>query len=132
MHTNIKTFEDACKSENISTELPNVSVIPELEQEAVINFYKALIICKALNNTVEKDWRPNWNNYSEQKYYPWFDLENYDKTVSGSGFSFDGCAYVDSGTFVGSRLCFINSELATYAGKQFTDVYKAFFTFPVN
>lgn len=92
MHTKIKTFEDACESLNISNEIPNVSIILETEQNAVVNFYKALIICKALNNTVKKDWKPDWNNYREYKYYPWFDLENYDKTVSGSGFSFCGFA----------------------------------------
>lgn len=129
MHTKIKTFEDACKSLNISNEIPNVSIILETEQNAVVNFYKALIICKALNNTIKKDWNPDWNNYREYKYYPWFDLENYDKTVSGSGFSFNACACVGTATTVGSRLCFISSELATYAGKQFTDIYKAFFTF---
>lgn len=128
MHTKIKTFEDACKSINISIETPNVSMLPESEQLAVLGFYKALIICKALNNTVQKDWQPNWDNYEEYKYFPWFDLRKKKNIVSGSGFSFGDFAYDDSFTFVCSRLCFINSELATYAGNQFLDVYKDFFT----
>lgn len=52
----------------------------------------------------------------KNKYYPYFQ-------VSGSAFVFHDYAFWSQCTDVSSRLCFKNAELATYAGKQFTDLY---------
>lgn len=52
----------------------------------------------------------------KNKYYPYFQ-------VSGSAFVFNFCHDWVESTVVGSRLCFKNAELATYAGKQFIDIY---------
>ena len=120
MKNKIKTFEDACKALNISTALPivnTVNTIPEEMQKAVHSHYKLMVITKALN----EGWEPNWNDSNEWKYYPWF-------SMGGSrGFSYYGCDGL-SGSYVGARLCFKSHELAEYAGAQFKELYKEYFT----
>jgi hypothetical protein len=123
MNTEIKTFEDACKHLGITNDTPNVSILPEQHQKAITAHYKLVIIAQALND----GWEPDWNNYSEYKYYPWFDLEIYGDAVPGSGFSYRGCVCGRTHSRVGSRLCYKSSDLAEYAGKQFLDLYKDYF-----
>ena len=105
------SFPDACEVLGI---MP--SDIVNAEDTADEAAYKKLkIIAKALN----EGWAPDWNNANQYKYYPYFKLQG--------GFSFRafGCSYALS--FVGSRLCFKSRELAEYAGKTFTDLYKSYF-----
>ena len=79
-----------------------------------------MIIYKAINN----GWKPDWNNYDECKYYPWFG-------VLSSGFGFDSSVYRydRSITAVGSRLCTDSSEKALYIAKQFESEYKDYFLY---
>ena len=117
----VKTFEDACKKEGIDPKaLPDVNMIPETFRKAIINYYKLFIIFKAINN----GWTPDWNDYSQYKYYPWLKILS-----SGSGFDFSDSSYycVDAATFVGSRLCTDTAEKALYIGKQFCEEYAEFF-----
>jgi hypothetical protein len=113
----VKTYEDACKvlGLNPSDQLPSTN---SKDAAAIIAYAKLFIIARALN----EGWVPDWNNSSQYKYYPWFDMR------AGSGFSNDvyGGSYTTSG--VGSRLCFKSEELARYAGKQFLSIYKDAFT----
>lgn len=120
----VKTFEDAINllGDKVS---PNVSVL--LAYNGVDNAMIAAraaaelsIIAEALN----EGWKPDWDNSNQYKYWPWFDMRS-----SGSGFSFYvyGCDF--SGSRAGSRLCFKSRELAEYAAKQFTDIYKQFMCF---
>jgi phage pi2 protein 07 len=114
----IKTWEDVCKELKINPKiLPDVSKLPEGDRKHVTANYKLIKLAQALN----EGWKPNWNNSSEYKYYPWF-------KGSGSGLSFGDYVYSGSLTSVGSRLCFKTRELAEYAGKQFTAIYSEFLT----
>jgi len=81
---------------------------------------QAYILLKMLVTSLNEGWKPNWNNDSEYKYFPWFYMGG------SSGFRFNDYAYWRSGSYVGSRLCFKSRELAEYAGKQFTEQYKQF------
>lgn len=85
-----------------------------LKQQIVV------VITKALN----EGWTPDWSNSNETKYFPWFRMGS----SSGSGFSFNGYGGWATSSTVGSRLCFKSRELAEYAGKQFTEIYKEFMT----
>jgi hypothetical protein len=121
MYTDIKTFEDACKVLNLdsTTIIPDFSLFPKSDKEAMKAHAKLVIIAKAING----DWVPDWNNWDQYKYYPWFEMGS----PSGGGFSYDD--YADWGAYsaVGSRLCFETREIAKYVGKQFEDLYKVYF-----
>ncbi len=111
----VKSFEDACKVLKIKPTLPVVVMLPKKHQAAIVAGYKLVIITEALN----EGWIPNWDNSSEPKYYPYFDMRKV------SGFSY--CDYLDwnASTSAASRLCFKSSELAKFAGTQFVEIYKA-------
>jgi hypothetical protein len=119
MYTEIKTFEEACIKLNIAPVLPDVSMLDPKDQEPVIANYKLDKINQALND----GWEPNWDDRKEWKYYPWFK-----QSSSGSGFAY--CVYCCDVTrsYVGSRRVYKSSEIAIYAGQQFTDLYKSVFT----
>ena len=119
-YTTIKTFEDACKKVNTDpAKLPDVSGILEEFAKPIIAAYKLLIIYKAINN----EWKPDWSNWDQYKYYPWFEVLS-----SGFGFSYTYYVYVITYSGVGSRLCFESEEKAKYAGNQFLQLYKDFLT----
>ena len=84
--------------------------------------YKMLkVIAEALN----EGWTPDWSNGEWDKWYPWFKM---DDSSSAGRFSFGVSVNLASVSHVGSRLCFKSKDLATYAGTQFLDIYKDFFT----
>jgi hypothetical protein len=91
MYTEIKTFEDACKAINVEpTIIPDFSLFPESDRQAMIDHAKLVIIAKAING----DWVPDWKDWNQYKYYPWFEMGS----PSGGGFSYFVC--VSGGTRV--------------------------------
>lgn len=74
----IKTFDDACKVLRLNPKkvLPDFSMYPKHDHAAMIAHAKLVIIARAANRLANKgkQWKPDWNNYSERKYYPWFQL----------------------------------------------------------
>ncbi len=117
----IKTFEDACAKVGVDPEkLPDVSGIPEEFAKPVIAAYKLMIIYNAINN----GWRPDWSNYDQYKYFPWFEVLS-----SGFGFSHSHCAYYYTHAHVGSRLCTDTSGKAKYIAQQFETEYKDYFLY---
>lgn len=141
----VKTFEDAY---NILGEgHPYVIAYDKFcdNPESDITAYLRLrIITAALN----EGWIPKFVK-GEYRYYPYFYLytkEEYDKfdkeekkkccLLGGEANhgSYDGVASVHSAygvsistAYVGSRLCFKSSELATYAGIQFKELWRDFY-----
>jgi hypothetical protein len=109
----VKTFEDACKV--LKIDYHSFQLAAMLDSPDVIAYQKLKIIARALN----EGWTPDWDNQSQYKYYPWFDMR-------GSGLVFSHVTYWCQDSIVGSRLCFRSRELAEYAGTQFTDIYRAF------
>lgn len=120
----ITSYADACKALSIKQNcLPDVSNFPEEHQEALTAHAKLVIIAQALN----QGWKPDWNNSSQWKYYPWFEIQASKRLPSGFGFSDTYYDCRGSNAYVGSRLCFKSRYLAIYAGKQFADLYKQYF-----
>jgi len=120
-YTTIKTFEDACKKLSVDPEaLPGVTGLPEEFAKPIVAYYKLLIIYQAINN----GWKPNWGNWNEYKYYPWYE-------VLSSGFGFSGAAYLYDRTdsIVGSRLCTDTREKALYIAEQFRAEYIEYFLY---
>ena len=111
----VKSFEDACQVLGISTNVPEVKGLPRKHQKAIIANYKLIVIAEALN----EGWKPNWQDYDEYKYYPWFDMSN----PAGVGYSYADHTASSTNAGIGSRLCLKNRELAIYFGQTFTDLF---------
>lgn len=109
----IKTFADA-QRETGAQDTPDFNEAPEEVREFLKAIYQAAVITKALVG----DWKPNWNDSNQEKWFPWF-------RMSSGGFVFDGagCDYSFADAGYASRLCFPSEEMAEYAGRQFTDIY---------
>lgn len=110
----VKTFEDARKLTG-RPDVPDFSNLPTDMRKHFEAQYKMIVIAEALN----EGWIPDWDNYNECKYYPWFEM-------SPSSFAFDGSGYGDAYACAGSgsRLKFRTHELANYAAEQFIDIWK--------
>lgn len=148
----IKTFEDAmaaldsnhpfvcdfrafcAQSDDISSD----DISPDM-----LAHLKLRIICAALN----EGWEPQFIE-DEYRWYPWhwlytqseidgmddsekkdcrmIDIGDYQTEYAGFGFahSIDAPSY--SGAFLGPRLCLKSSELASYCGKQFIEIWADF------
>lgn len=111
----VKSFEDACQVLGISTNVPEVKGLPRKHQKAIIANYKLIVIAEALN----EGWKPNWQDFDEYKYYPWFDMSN----PAGVGCSYTSSTASYTAANIGSRLCLKNRELAIYFGQTFTDLF---------
>lgn len=119
----VKSYEDACAIAGITPlTLEQFTFLPEDQQKAMYGLHKVITVIDALN----EGWKPNWNDSSEFKYYPWFYLRDQAGDVPGSGFSFVGCDDGNAGSTVGSRLCLDTSEKAEYVAEIMLQEYKDF------
>ena len=116
----IKTFDDVIRELGDDPE-EFKNAISIMEEPDEIAYVKLKLIAKALN----EGWTPDWSNGEWDKWYPWFKM---DDSSSAGRFSFFAAVNLSSASVVGSRLCFKSKDLATYAGTQFLDIYKDFFT----
>ena len=119
----IKTVKDAC--DELGEKHPLVTqyrlsvaaaYIGDPMTEDFIAFLKLRIIAAALN----EGWEPTFEK-DEERWYPWFTVKQ-DSLV----FAYAYYAGSISSAVYGVRLVFKSKELAEYAGKQFTDIYKDF------
>lgn len=105
----IKTYEDALKA------LGRNDFCYENLYPREIARRKLEIIIEALN----EGWKPDWENYSERKWYPYF-YESY----AGLGYSVALTSPSLAYAYFGVHLCYRSEEIANYAGQQFFDLYK--------
>ena len=110
----IKTFEDAMEATG-RKEMPDFSSFPEDMRKHFEALFKMVVIVEALN----EGWKPDWDSYSEAKYYQWFDMSPSSFAFHVSYFAY-GVALAGSG----SRLKLKSRELAKYCGEQFKDIWK--------
>ena len=115
----IKTFDDVLDYHNLIAE-DFFNQCSKLSKDEIA-YRKIKLIAEALN----EGWTPDWSNGEWDKWYPWFKM---DDSSSAGRFSFCASGRQGSFSYVGSRLCFASEALATYAGTQFLDIYKDFFT----
>lgn len=78
-------------------------------------------LIKAVVNVLNENWKPDWSNMSQRKYFPWFDEKE-----SGFGLSFDVADYWHTYTSVGSRLCYASKELCEHGIKLLETYYTDF------
>ena len=122
-YSEIKSFEDACKALNIdATALPEVSALPEKHQKALIAHYKLVTIAQAAND----GWEPDWTNWNEGKYYPWFKIVKQEDNT-GFGLSYYGNDSTYTHTAIGSRLCVGSAEAAKEVFEANQDLYEEYF-----
>lgn len=110
----VKSFEDARKMTG-RPDVPDFSNLPTDMRKHFEAQYKMIVIAEALN----EGWIPDWDNYDEYKYYPWFEM-----SPSSFAFGVSYCALACACAGGGSRLKFRTRELAEYAAKQFIDIWK--------
>ena len=110
----IKTVEDAFKATGMPA-TPEFSEVPEELRAYFKAVYEVVVITRALVG----DWKPDWTNWDQPKWFPWFDMQSSGSFVFGDTY-YDGST-ANAGD--ASRLCFPTEELAEYAGRQFTDIY---------
>ena len=124
--TDIKTVEDAYKVLGIDRHiaLPDYSKMPEKHHVAFTAHADLVIVIEALNfiENNNETWQPNWSNYDERKYYPWFE---YDEDLKRLVFHYVTGWFTT--TRASSRLCFKSRDLAEYAAKQFEDLYNRYY-----
>lgn len=113
----IKTYEDACVELGITPIDESIRSSNGFTKDEIA-YRKIKTITEALN----EGWVPDWTDENQKKWFPYF-YPNY-----SSGFVFNYTDYDCSLTTAanGLRLCFKSDELATYAGKQFVELYKEF------
>lgn len=109
----IKTMEDVYRDQNIDVATFESSCAGLTEDETA--YKKLKLIAQSLN----EGWTPNWDDKTETKYIPWFEM-------GSSGFRFYDCAYWVTYSAVGSRLCYKSSDLAKHSGNQFLDIYEKY------
>lgn len=114
----VKSFSDVLEVLGIDEDDFEISN-DDLEEDEIA-YRQIKLIVKALND----GWVPDWTNTNQYKYAPWFNMGS----SSGVGFSCYGYVSWSAVSGVGSRLCFKSRELAEYAGKQFTEIYKKYMT----
>lgn len=116
----VPSFEAACAiTGNDAAILPQVSLIPTRHQKRLIADYMLSIIGDALRG----DWMPNYNDWSQPKYFAIFEVEASESCPSGSALSYVVYAHWLTFSTVGVRLCFPNSDTARFFGKHFIKLH---------
>ena len=110
-----KYFEYACEKLGISNVLPDVSILPERNQKAILAFYKLSVIIQCVN----EGWVPDWQDCGQYKYYPWFEVNS-----AGLGYSYTLYTVSNTSASIGSRLCFKTRQLAREWGQKLLPLYE--------
>lgn len=121
----LKTFEDACKVEGLDPAkvIPDFSCYPAQDHASMIAHCRLVIIVRASNRLANgnQEWKPDFTNSKQWKYEAWFIRDR-----GSSGFRFDDYGDWSTASIVGSRLCFISSEVAEYVTTTFIDLYNEY------
>jgi len=123
--TNLVTsFEEACKVKGLDPEktLPDVTAYPEEHRKPLIALAKLLII----TDVVREGHLFDYNNYDDEKWYPWWYLRK--DATNPSGFRLDGAFFAGTNSIVGARLCLRSEEEVNHMVEHFSDLYRAYIT----
>jgi len=107
----IKTIDDVFEELKIK-KLTYFEHFPEEIRDKMEACYHIGVIAKLFNG----DWKPDWTNQNEYKWYPYFTIS------STGGLFFDDTDYHYYHSY-GGVAYFKDKETATFVGKQFTSIY---------
>lgn len=124
----IESYEAGCKQLGHDPEAirPDVSKVPEKHQKAVMATFEMMIISEA-------SWegkQPDWNDGSQRKWIPWFDMEVDGNNPSGFRFYVSNFTYTASVSTGCSRICFVSEEECEYHAKQHEAKYRDMMVIP--
>lgn len=121
----IESFEEGLSSlnETENTGLPEVSKCREKHREAVVNFYKLLIVIEAINEGKEID----FTDPDQVKYWNYFQVIKDSEGNPGFGFSCSDANFDCGHTYFGARLSFLDDSGADFARENHADLYKKIF-----
>ena len=121
IHTDITSFEIACKVLNREAVLPDVSKMPSALGKYLTDHTKLITIIEAMN-FVEENWKPDYFRQNE-KFSAWPDVESDEQRPGGFALSDAHYDYVLTFTGVGSRLQTKTSKMIVWAQEQFPDLF---------
>ena len=113
----VKTYEDACAELGESPVDENACKKLGMNKNDIA-YLKLTQIVRALN----EGWVAKVYD-GENRWYPWF---KHNDSPSGFAFLGSGFDFGSAAAGCGSRLCFKDENLSTYAGKQFLDLWREF------
>lgn len=120
----VTSYEKACEylGRDTSVEIKVGGNNPHIK--AIIAMFKLVTIAEAWNKI--DGFVPDFGDYKQYKWYPYFYYEK-----ESAGFVYSGASYAPSSSAanLGSRLCFKSSNRAREFGKSFIDLFNEFFLF---
>ena len=129
MYTEITTVQKAFKKQKDKIDLkklPDLSILPDRFRRGMLALLKLQVIIEAVNNDDPKvpDWKADYNDETQKKWFPWY--VNGSADGSGSGFRFYDTYFSWSNTFAlgGARLSLKDEARAKHMNKYFSDLYK--------
>jgi hypothetical protein len=113
LNKRIKTYLYVCKELNVKElTISDFNFLPEDQQLKALCFHKLKNIEKLFNGK----WKIDWEDSTQNKYYPWFREEK-----AGLVFYCSGCYSDDSG---GSVAYFKDRDNSDFVGKIFINLYE--------
>lgn len=102
--------------------LDQFSHLPENQRRASYSTHRVWTVIEAGKEGKKLD----YNNYAEDKRYPWWDMETYGDEPAGSGFRLHFVYCARTGTYVGARLSSFDGELAQHIAEVMKEDYRNF------
>lgn len=110
----INNYSDVCKELNIEElDEDNFSFLPKEQRKKQLAFHKIQNIIKLFN----EDWKINWKDQNQYKYYPYFQIDG------SGGLVFDCSHYHYHGFHFGVGF-YKDKETSDFCGKKFIKIYK--------
>lgn len=111
---NVKNFESACRFNNQDFKIL-------LDRWKKLDSYQINTLkLEYCIKTINEEWKPNWKDNTEYKWYNWF---NYKSAV---GWVFVGSDDFPDGSGMGVGLFYQNKEKAEHGANYFLDMYKVY------
>lgn len=108
-------FKEACTALGITNSVPEVSLLPERNQKAIIAFYMLSVIIQWVN----EGWVADFKDYSQRKWYPYFYFKNGGLSAS---IAHDVFSVADS--HIGARLAFKTESSAIEWANKLLPLYE--------